>query len=82
MMCFVVFLTEGSALDWSAVILTTVRKVALAYAGFGYVAFASMMTIGQLSGDFLVRRLKRKPIIIGGASLAASGLWIIASVLS
>jgi MFS family permease len=80
MMCFVVFLTEGSALDWSAVILTTVRKVDLAYAGFGYVAFASTMTVGRVSGDFLVRRFERQKLLIVGALLAAFGLWVIAAI--
>lgn len=82
MLCFVVFLTEGSALDWSAVFLTYVRGVNPVYAGLGYVAFASTMTIGRLTGDFIVQWLGRSKIIVIGASTAATGLALAALVPS
>ncbi|HUA77534.1 MAG TPA: MFS transporter [Acetobacteraceae bacterium] len=81
-LCFVVFLTEGSALDWSAVFLTSVRDVKPAYAGLGYVAFASMMTIGRLTGDTIVKRLGRGKIVVMGGLAAAGGLALIALVPS
>jgi len=63
--CFVVFLAEGSALDWSAVFLRTVRHVAPAGAGLGYAAFAVAMTSGRLIGDRLVMHLGlRRTVII------------------
>ena len=74
--CFVVFLAEGSALDWSAVFLRTARHVASAAAGLGYAAFAVAMTCGRLVGDRLVARLGLRRTVIAGAALAAAGLVV------
>lgn len=73
-LCFVVFLAEGAMLDWSAVFLTDLRQVDAAYAGLGYAAFASTMTIGRLTGDRFVQRLGAQRIIISGGLCAAAGL--------
>lgn len=73
-LCFVVFLAEGAMLDWSAVFLTDLRQVDAAYAGLGYAAFASTMTIGRLTGDRFVQRLGPQRIIISGGLCAAAGL--------
>jgi predicted MFS family arabinose efflux permease len=77
--CFVVFLAEGSALDWSAVFLRAVRHVAPAAAGLGYAAFAVAMTGGRLVGDRLVTRLGLRRAVIIGAWLAAAGLVVATS---
>jgi len=74
--CFVVFLAEGSALDWSAVFLRAARQVAPAAAGLGYVAFAVAMTCGRLVGDRLVVRFGLRRTVIAGAGLAAAGLVV------
>lgn len=72
--CFILFLTEGAVLDWSAVFLTDVRGMAPAHAGLGYAAFAATMTIGRLTGDRFVRWAGPRVTVIGGALLAAAGL--------
>jgi predicted MFS family arabinose efflux permease len=72
--CFVVFLTEGSALDWSAVFLRTVRQAPPASAGLGYAAFAVTMTGGRLIGDRVVAALGLRRVVIAGALTAAAGL--------
>lgn len=72
--CFVVFLTEGSALDWSAVFLRTVRKAPPASAGLGYAAFAVTMTGGRLVGDRVVAALGLRRVVVAGALVAAAGL--------
>ncbi len=72
--CFILFLTEGAVLDWSAVFLTDVRNMSPVHAGLGYAAFAATMTIGRLTGDRFVRRVGSRVIVIGGALLAAAGL--------
>lgn len=79
-MCFIVFLTEGAAIDWSAVFLATVRHVDVRYTGLGYVAFACTMTVGRLLGDHLVNRVSGRLLVIGGSLLAASGMLLIAVV--
>ena len=73
-LCFILFLTEGAVLDWSAVFLTDVRGMAPAHAGLGYAAFAATMTVGRLTGDRIVVRLGSKAIVIGGSLIAAAGL--------
>jgi predicted MFS family arabinose efflux permease len=74
LLCFVVFLTEGAVLDWSAVFLTSLRAVDPAHAGLGYAAFATTMTIGRLTGDAIVRRAGPTRVIVIGGLLAAAGL--------
>jgi predicted MFS family arabinose efflux permease len=75
-LCFIVFLAEGAVLDWSAVFLTTVHKADPAYAGLGYAAFATTMTIGRLTGDRIVRRAGSTNIIVYGGLCAAAGFAI------
>ena len=72
-LCFIVFLTEGSVLDWSAVFLSSVRGVAKSQAGLGYAAFALAMTTGRFLGDRLVGRLGGAAIIGLGGLIAAAG---------
>jgi predicted MFS family arabinose efflux permease len=73
-MCFIVFLAEGAALDWSAVFLVQERGIDTAYAGLGYAAFALTMTVGRLTGDKIVRRLGSTRVIVFGGLTAAAGL--------
>ena len=77
--CFVVFLTEGSALDWSAVLLRTTRRATAAQAGLGYVAFAAAMTVGRLAGDWLVGHVGPARTVAIGTLVAAAGLVIAAT---
>ncbi|KGB26803.1 putative transporter [Acetobacter pomorum] len=79
-MCCIVFLAEGAAIDWSAVLLTTARHVNMRYTGLGYVAFASTMTIGRLLGDWLVRHIPGRVLVTGGSLLAALGMLLVAGV--
>jgi MFS family permease len=73
-LCFIVFLTEGAMLDWSAVFLVSERQIAPSYAGLGYAAFAATMTLGRLTGDAIVNRLGGARVTLLGGSLAAFGL--------
>jgi predicted MFS family arabinose efflux permease len=73
-LCFILFLTEGALLDWSAVFLTSVRGMDASQAGFGYAAFALTMTTGRLTGDRVVRRVGPIRIVIFGALCAAAGV--------
>ena len=73
-LCFIVFLTEGALLDWSAVFLTSVRGMDASQAGLGYAAFALTMTIGRLTGDRVVRRIGPVRIVIFGGLCGAGGI--------
>ena len=75
-MCFIVFLAEGAALDWSAVFLAQERGIDTAYAGLGYAAFALTMTVGRLTGDPIVRHLGATRVIVFGGLTAAAGLFL------
>jgi predicted MFS family arabinose efflux permease len=79
-LCFILFLTEGAVLDWSAVFLTSVRNVDASCAGLGYAAFASTMTIGRLSGDKIVQRFGNTKILAFGGICAATGFALVTLV--
>ena len=74
LLCGVVFLTEGSALDWSAVFLIQQRGLDPTWAALGYAAFSVTMTAGRLGGDAIVARLGRGRVVVLGGLLAAAGL--------
>ncbi|WP_298400973.1 MFS transporter [Sphingobium sp.] len=76
LLCFVIFMAEGSVLDWSALLLSDHFHLDAARAGLGYVAFAMMMTVGRLSGDALVRRFGDRIILGLGPVIAAFGFGI------
>jgi predicted MFS family arabinose efflux permease len=66
-LCLIVFLAEGSMLDWSAVFLHEQRGVAVSHAGLGFAVFSSTMTVTRLLGDGLVQRLGRvRTVALGG----------------
>ncbi|MFC6792345.1 MFS transporter [Methylobacterium komagatae] len=73
-LCCIVFLTEGSVLDWSAVFLAQDRGLDPARATLGYAAFSVTMTAGRLAGDWIVARLGRSPVVVLGGLCAAAGL--------
>jgi len=75
-LCFIVFLAEGSMLDWSAVFLTSLRGVELSQAGLGYSLFSVTMTIGRLTGDRIVAKFGGKNVILFGGIGAAAGIAI------
>jgi len=75
-LCFIVFLTEGAMLDWSAVFLITIRDIDPTHAGLGYTAFAITMTIGRLTGDWIVHHVGRGRIVVFGGLCAAAGLLL------
>jgi predicted MFS family arabinose efflux permease len=77
-LCFIMFLTEGAVLDWSAIFLTSVRGAMPSYGGLGYAAFAVTMTAGRLAGDAIVRRLGGALVVIIGSFCAAAGLFLAA----
>lgn len=77
LMCFIAFLTEGSAMEWSGIYLVNQYKIDAAYAGLAYTFFAIAMTIGRFTGHWVLKFLGEKQTIIYGALLAAIGLLIV-----
>ena len=76
LLCFIMFLAEGSILDWSAILLTATDGLAAARGGFGYASFAVAMTVGRLTGDLLVRRWGAVRVLVAGGSCAAAGFFL------
>lgn len=74
--CFVMFIVEGAMMDWTGVFLTTLKGVPLHEAGYGFAAFAVMMTVCRLSGDKIVATLGRRRVMSVGAIFAAAGICL------
>ncbi|OCJ46301.1 MFS transporter [Serratia sp. 14-2641] len=74
LLCFIMFLAEGSMLDWSALYLTTMRGMNHNQAGLGYALFSIAMTIGRLNGDRVVNAMGRYQVLLLGSLCAAIGL--------
>jgi MFS family permease len=72
-LCFVVFLTEGAMLDWSALFLTSVHAMPESWGGLGYATFSFAMTIGRLTGDAVIHRFGPVRVVNLGGLIAASG---------
>lgn len=87
-MCFIVFLSEGAMLDWSAIFLIDHKGVESEFSGIGYAAFSVAMAVMRLTGDSLVSKLNGKIVVIGGSLIASFGIlvllfspWILLSLL-
>jgi predicted MFS family arabinose efflux permease len=81
-LCFFVFLAEGSVLDWSGVFLTTLRGADLSAAGLGYATFAVAMTIGRLTGDRIRTALGERMVLLGGSLIGALGFVVVLAIPS
>jgi len=78
-MCFSVFLSEGAMLDWSAVFLRDLKRVAPEFTGVGYACFSIAMAIMRLAGDKIIARLNSKIVVGAGSMIAAIGLVLVIS---
>ncbi len=79
-LCFIMFLAEGSMLDWSALFLTTLRGMDHSQAGLGYALFSITMTLGRLNGDRVVNAMGRYRVLLLGSLCAAMGLALAIAV--
>lgn len=79
-LCFIMFMTEGSMLDWSGIFLRTERGVPVEQAGLGYAAFAIAMTLLRLTGDKIVSTLGRRRVIVTGTCCIAVGYVLAVTV--
>ncbi|RZJ21239.1 MAG: MFS transporter [Acinetobacter sp.] len=77
LICFIAFLSEGSAMDWSGIYLINEYGVKPALAGLAYTCFAIAMTSGRFAGHYLIKTLGEKNIIIYSAICAALGLFTV-----
>lgn len=73
-LCFIVFLVEGSMMDWSAVFMTERHGMSSAQSGLGFASFSLAMTVGRLSGDVIVAKAGGRRVVASGGLLAAAGI--------
>ncbi|SES86087.1 MFS transporter [Thorsellia anophelis] len=76
-LCFILFLAEGAMLDWSAIYLNQFRDVPLNISGSGFIVFSIAMTVGRLTGDWVVASLGRFKVLFWGALLSALGYLLL-----
>ncbi|WHQ76583.1 MFS transporter [Pantoea sp. Lij88] len=74
LLCFILFLAEGAVLDWGALLLLQNPEMTPASAGLGYAVFSVAMTLGRFSGDKIIQRFGRYPVMLTGALTAAAGM--------
>lgn len=73
-LCFILFLAEGAVLDWGALLLLQNPAMSPTHAGLGYALFSLAMTLGRFSGDKIIHRFGRYPVMLSGALTAAAGM--------
>ncbi|MEQ1065640.1 MFS transporter [Acinetobacter sp. XH1741] len=77
MMCFIAFLSEGAAMDWGGIYLTSKYHLNPAFAGLAYTFFALSMTTGRFTGHILLKQWGEKSIVTYSAMIAALGMLTI-----
>jgi len=73
-------ISEGSAVDWSAIHLTTVLHTSPSIAALGLVAFSLAMTGSRLFTDRIVAKFGRYFMIQWGSLIGAAGLTLVVFV--
>lgn len=69
-------LTEGTAMDWSAIHTTDVTGVTANQGAWGLACVAGFMVLIRLLGDTAVRRLGRRVVVASGSACALVGYLV------
>lgn len=77
LICFIIFMAEGTVLDWSALYLVESRNIPDTLGGLGFAAFATSMTIGRLTGDAIVGKYGALKVVMAGTLIATLGFLIV-----
>lgn len=77
LICFIIFMAEGTVLDWSALYLVESRNIPDTLGGLGFAAFATSMTIGRLTGDAIVCKYGALKVVMAGTLIATLGFLIV-----
>ena len=75
--CFIIFMVEGAAMDWSGIYLIHEYGVQTAFAGLAYTFFAIMMTTGRFAGHYLLQYFGEKSLLNYSALISALGLFLV-----
>lgn len=74
--CFIVYLTEGAVLDWSALFLIHDKAMPDTHSGLGYASFALMLMLGRFAGSRIIGYLGTKKTVIVGGIVATMGILL------
>ncbi|MFC0180220.1 MFS transporter [Thorsellia kenyensis] len=77
LLCFILFLMEGSLLDWGAIFMTEYTEITEGYAGLGFAFFSIGMTIGRLFGDKVIFKFGAFRILFFGIMLCTLGFLLL-----
>ena len=78
--CFVIFLAEGTVLDWSGIFLSEYRSVSSTSTGIGIACFSVAMTAARLFGDKAVSFFGAEKMVNAGALTAIAGFVLTLSL--
>lgn len=71
-------LGEGTANDWSGLLVTQITGVDPTTGALGYTCVAAFMVVIRLCGDFLVARFGRRAVTMFGGACSALGYVVVA----
>ncbi len=75
--CFAAYMTEGSMLDWAAILLIDYKEFPKEISGYGFSIFFASVTAGRLAGDYLANKFDSGKIIAVSAVTAVTGILCI-----
>jgi MFS family permease len=75
-MCLLSLMIEGGIGDWTTVYLHEVAGASLDWAAAGIAGFSTAMAFGRFTGDWVVRQLGSRPVMIGSGLLTAAGIGL------
>lgn len=78
--CFAMFLAEGTVLDWSGIYLMDYQNASNGMAALGIFSFSITMTLGRLLGDRIIHFGQRVVLTISGLTASLGLLIAIASM--
>ena len=73
----IMFLAEGTILDWSALLITGNGLVAVEQGGIGFVLFSIAMTAMRFGGDALTARIGDRATMVWGGLVAIGGFVVL-----
>lgn len=73
----VMFLVEGSVLDWGALLIIDRQLTTAQNAGIGYILFSVAMLFARLTGDWMKTKLGEFVVLVAGGLLTATGFAVI-----
>jgi MFS family permease len=74
---FFALLAEGGMMDWSAVYIVTEYRAAESIGAYGFAAFATMMALGRLVGDWITARIGSTRLLLASALTCAVSVAVL-----